>query len=39
MHNSEISLIDVNYFVSIVQALTNRCDKFEQAAEKAIRGR
>lgn len=39
MHNSEISLLDVNYFVSIVQVLIDRCDKFEQAAEQAIRGR
>jgi hypothetical protein len=39
MHNSEISLIDVNYFVRIIQTLTDKCDNFEQAAEQAIRGR
>lgn len=37
MHNAEISLIDVNYFVSIVRVLINKCDEFEQAAERAIR--
>jgi hypothetical protein len=37
MHNAEISLIDVNYFMSIVQSLIKRCDEFEQAAESAIR--
>lgn len=38
MHNAEISLIDVNYFVSIVKTLFTKCDDFEQAAEKALRG-
>lgn len=36
MHNAEISLIDVNYFVRIIKALINKCEEFEQAAEKAI---
>jgi hypothetical protein len=36
MHNAEISLIDVNYFVRIIQALINKCEDFEQAAEQAI---
>lgn len=39
MHNSEISLIDVNYFMSIVKTLINKCDNFEQAAEQAIKGK
>lgn len=36
LHNSHISLIDFNYFVSIVKSLINNCDKFEQAAEQAL---
>jgi hypothetical protein len=39
MHNAEISLIDVNYFVKIITVLVDKCDKFEQATEQAIRGR
>lgn len=38
MHNAEISLMDVRYFVSIVSTLYNKCDDFERAAEKALRG-
>lgn len=39
MHNAEISLMDVSYFVGIVKTLIRKCDDFEQAAEQAIRGR
>jgi hypothetical protein len=39
MHNAEISLMDVSYFIRIVKALINKCDAFEQAAERALRGR
>jgi hypothetical protein len=38
MHNAEISLLDINYFVNIVQTLINKCDEFERSAEQAIRG-
>ncbi len=38
MHNAEISLLDINYFVNIVKTLINKCDEFEKAAEQAIRG-
>lgn len=38
MHNAEISLLDINYFIKIVQTLINNCDEFERAAEQAIRG-
>ena len=38
MHNAEISLLDINYFIKIVQTLINNCDEFERATEQAIRG-
>jgi hypothetical protein len=38
MHNAEISLLDINYFINIVQTLINKCDEFERATEQAIRG-
>lgn len=38
MHNAEISLMDVNYFMNIVQTLINKCDSFEISAEQALRG-
>lgn len=38
MHNAEISLLDINYFIKIVQTLINKCDEFERATEQAIRG-
>ena len=38
MHNAEISLMDVSYFMSIVKMLVSKCDEFEQAAEKALKG-
>jgi hypothetical protein len=39
MHNAEISLIDLSYFVDIVTTLIDKCDEFEQSAEQAIRRR
>jgi hypothetical protein len=38
MHNAEISLLDITYFINIVQTLINKCDEFERATEQAIRG-
>ena len=38
MHNAEISLLDINYFIKIVQTLINNCDEFERMTEQAIRG-
>lgn len=38
MHNAEISLLDINYFIKIVQTLINKCDDFERMTEQAIRG-
>lgn len=37
MHNAEITLIDVSYFIDIVKTLVDRCDEFEESAEQAIR--
>jgi hypothetical protein len=37
MHNAEISLINVNYFAKVVRTLIDKCDEFEQAAERALR--
>lgn len=36
MHNAEISLMNVNYFIKIIDNLVKKCDEFEQAAEQAI---
>ncbi|HIK33974.1 MAG TPA: hypothetical protein IGS17_18510 [Oscillatoriales cyanobacterium M59_W2019_021] len=38
MHNAEISLMNTNYFVRIIQTLISKCDEFERAAERAIHG-
>lgn len=37
MHNAEIDLMDLNYFVNVVRVLIKQCDAFEQAAENALR--
>ena len=39
MHNAEISLIDVNYFGSIIDHLVKECDDLEQTVARALRGR
>lgn len=36
MHNAEISLIDVDYFRTVVLRLINECDKLEQMIAKAL---
>ena len=38
MHNAEMSLIDINYFLSIVKTLVQKCENLEQAAEQGLRG-
>lgn len=38
MHNAEISLIDVNYFRTVIRQLVAECDKFEQSISRALRG-
>ncbi len=37
MHNSELTLIDVNYFSKIVARLVSECDDFEQMIEQMMR--
>ncbi len=39
MHNAKIDLMDVTYFMSVVNTLVTKCDEFEQAAEQALGGR
>lgn len=36
MHNAEISLIDLEYFRTVVLKLINECDKLEQTIAKAL---
>ena len=37
MHNAEMSLINVDYFKTVVLKLVNDCDEFEQAVVQALR--
>lgn len=37
MHNAEMSLLDSNYFASVVRALINECDDFETSMLQLMR--
>lgn len=38
MHNAEMQLLDGAYFASVVRALINECDDFEDTISKMMRG-
>lgn len=37
MHNAEMQLLDGNYFATVVRALVNECDEFEEVISQMMR--